>query len=161
MGKYCFICHRERPHEAFSGRGHGIGICKKCGGLPKSERQRIQDEEFLYNALEQKNISKKNVESFKEMCLRYSDELGEKAALMVELGAVHPRKKKRDGFLYHNKRELYDRMVHFYLIEEWVTEDFEAMEEEVMNWSDGSLKEDAESEALFYKEYVRDEDIPF
>lgn len=160
MGRYCFICGRERPHEAFSGRGHSTGICKKCGGLPKAERQRIQDEEFLHHALEQRNISQKNVEYFKGMCLRYSDELGEKAALMVELGAVHPRKKKRCGFLYHNKRELYDRLVRFYLIEEWVAENFEAMEEEMMSEPCGFLTEDAENDALFYKEYVND-DIPF
>jgi len=161
MGRYCFICHRERPNEAFSGRGHSIGICKKCGGLPKAERQRIQDEEFLHHALEQRNISPKNVEYFKGMCLRYSDELGEKAAAMAELGLVHPRKKKRYGFLYHNKRELFDRMVRLFLIEEWVPEDFEAREEEVMSEAGGCLTEDAESDALFYKEDVRDGDIPF
>jgi len=160
MGRYCFICRRERPNEAFSGRGHSIGICKKCNGLPKAERQRIQDEEFLYSALEQRNISQKNVEYFNGMCLRYSDELGEKAALMVELGAVHPRKKKRCGFPYHNKRELYDRLVRLYLIEEWVREDLAAEEEVKSEW-DISLTEDAENEALFYKEYVEDEDIPF
>lgn len=142
MGRYCFICRRERPNEAFSGRGHSIGICKKCGGLPKAERQRIQDEEFLNHALEQRNISPKNVECFKEMRLRYSDELGEKAAAMDELGLVHPRKKKRYGFLYYNKRELYDRMVRLCLIEEWVPEDLEAMD------GDESMKAGRETLAL-------------
>jgi len=160
MGKYCIICHRERPNEAFGGLGHSPGICKKCGRIPKAEQQRIQDEDFLHHALEQRNISPKNVECFNEMHLRYSDELGQKAAAMAELGLVHPRKKKRYGFLYHNKRELFDRMVRLNLIEEWVMEDIETEEDGMIEAVD-SLTEEAENDALFYKEYVRDEAIPF
>jgi hypothetical protein len=98
--------------------------------MPKSARQRILDEVFLAQALEQKNISEKNVSYFNEMRLRYPDSLGEKAAVMAELGSVHPRKRKRYGFLYHNSRELFDRMVRLHMIEDWVTPETEDTEEE-------------------------------
>ena len=88
--------------------------------MPKSARQRILDEAFLAQALEQKNISEKNVSYFNEMRLRYPDSLGEKAAIMAELGSVHPRKRNRYGFLYHNRRELFDRMVRLHMIEGWM-----------------------------------------
>jgi hypothetical protein len=160
MGKYWRICGCERPNEAFSGRGHRNGICKECSRMPKAEQQRIQDEIFLHHALEQKNISQKNVEYFSQMCLRYSGELGEKAALMVELGKVHPRRKKRYGFLYHKKRELYDRMVRLNLIEEWITDDHEACEEGIGGVL-SSRTINAGNEVIFYDGQVRDDDIPF
>lgn len=132
MGKHCIICGHERPNESFSGRGQGSRICKKCRTLPKADRQRLLDETFLVQALEQKNISEKNVSNFNVMRLRYSDSLGDKAAVMVELGSVHPRKKKRYGFLYHHKRDLYDRMVQLNMIEDWITPDLEDAEDELI-----------------------------
>jgi hypothetical protein len=128
--------------------------------MPKAEQQRIQDEIFLHHALEQKNISKKNVEYFSEMCLRYSGELGEKAALMVELGKVHPRRKKRYGFLYHNKRELYDRMVRLNLIDEWEKDDF-GIEGEGIFEVNSSRTENVGNEAILHNEQARDDEIPF
>jgi len=130
MGRDCIICSRERPNESFSGRGLGSRICKKCRTLPKADRQRILDEAFLAQALEQKNISEKNVAYFIEMRLRYPDSLGEKAAVMAELGSVHPWRKKRYGFLYHHKRDLYDRMVRLNMIEDWIKPELEDAEDE-------------------------------
>jgi hypothetical protein len=100
--------------------------------LPKADRQRILDETFLVQALEQKNISEKNVSYFNDMRLRYPDSLGDKAAVMAELGSVYPRKKKRYGFLYHHKRDLYDRMVQLNMIEDWITPDLEDAEDELI-----------------------------
>ena len=144
MGRYCVICGLERPNEAFSGRGHGIGICKKCDKMPKSARQRIMDEDFMAQALEQKNISEKNVAYFNEMRLRYPDSLGERAAVMAELGSVHPRKRKRYGFLYHNRRELFDRMVRLNMIDERMTPEMEDAEEELIMGKNMRQKERSE-----------------
>lgn len=130
MGRYCIICNRERSNESFRGRGQGSRICKICRTLPEADRQRILDEPFLAQALEQKNISVKNLSYFHEMRLRYPDQLGEQSAVMEELGSIHPRKKKRYGFLYHHKRDLYDRMVRLNMIEDWITPELEDADEE-------------------------------
>lgn len=150
MGRCCIICGRERPNEAFSGRGPGAGICKQCRTMPKSARQRILDEAFLAQALEQKNISEKNVSYFNEMRLRYPDSLGERAVVMAELGSVHPRKRNRYGFLYHNRRELFDRMVRLHMIEDWMMPETEDAEE------DQVIGED-----ILERVYGNEHDIPF
>jgi len=65
---------------------------------------------------------------------------------MAELGEVHPRKKNRYGFLYHNKRELYDRMVRLSLIENLMAEYAAAAEEEELMMEDVDfLAEDLEN----------------
>ena len=120
MGAYCRICGCVRRNEAFSGRGRRKGICKKCQQMPKVGRQRIADEIFLAKVLEQGNISEKNIKSLKEMSLRSNGTLRERATALAELGLVHPGKKKRYGYLYHRKPELYARMVRLGMIEDWI-----------------------------------------
>ncbi len=139
--------------------------------MPKSARQRILDEIFLIEALEQKTISEKNVTYFSNMRLRYTDLLGEKAAVMAELGSVHPRKRNRYGFLYHKRRDLFDRMIRLHMIEDWITPEAEDAEEdqgigenirrmECMERM-GSGDDDHKEEDVLEGVYGNEHDIPF
>jgi hypothetical protein len=143
VGAYCCICGRVRPNEAFSGRGRRQAVCGKCQQMPKAERQRIRDVEFLWNVLEQKNISEKNIEYLRAMALWYSDEIGERAATIAELGLVHPRKRKRYGFLIHQKPELYDKLIKLGLIEDMRNTD-EFDDDEWLTDSKGAFDEAAD-----------------
>jgi hypothetical protein len=47
MGHYCRLCGRERANEKFSGKGHGVHVCKDCWNLPPHRKERIDKEEAL------------------------------------------------------------------------------------------------------------------
>ena len=74
----------------------------------------------MYNILDQKNISPKNIKMLKSIAEKYEGDLSEQALLLMRIGELRPRKKKRIGYLYHNHRSLYDKLVIFGLIENYI-----------------------------------------
>ena len=38
---FCWVCGEHMAHEKFSGRGHATNMCKKCNGLPVTERNEM------------------------------------------------------------------------------------------------------------------------
>jgi hypothetical protein len=136
-GHYCWICGEIRPNEKFSGSGHKNHICKKCTGKPKEKIQRIKDEQFIYGILDQKNISKNNIEELDKIANKYRDDLGKAAETIAKIGRLHPRKKKRIGFLYNKQRAIFDDLVKLDFIEDYITPMIEAgerSENELEEW---------------------------
>ena len=106
MGHYCRICGRNRANEKFSGKGHKIHICKDCMRLPKEERQSIEEEKEICGFLSQANISKKNLTRLKTLTASPNSEIAAMAKLVLEIGKVHPHKRKRLGFLARERKDL-------------------------------------------------------
>ena len=121
MGHWCWVCGNILPNEKFSGKGHRRHICKKCAKFPKEEIQKIRDSEFLHSLLNQKTISPKNIKMLEAMKENYEGQMQEQAEAILHLARIRSYKKKRLGFIYHNHRELFDRLVELRLIEDYIT----------------------------------------
>ena len=119
MGRHCNYCNSIRPNERFSGRGHKIGLCMDCAKLPKETLRDIKDSAFLENVLlNQSNISKGNIKTLEEIAKK-SVNLSEKANLISEIGRIFPHKKKRIAKLYQKRKDLFDKLVRYSLIEDF------------------------------------------
>ncbi len=119
MGRLCYYCNRIRPNERFGGRGHKIGLCSDCAKLPKDTLRDIKDSIFIESVLlNQSNISRGNIKTLDGIAER-STKISEKAKLISEIGRICPHKKKRIGELYKNRRDLFDKLVEFGLIEDY------------------------------------------
>jgi len=116
-GHYCWMCESILSNESFSGRGHRDHICKKCKKLPRAKRQEKMDQDFLFNVLLQKNISKGNQKTLEEMVSRSAGCMKEKAEAVLLVAQTLPRKKKRK--LRKNNRALFDELVRLGLVYDW------------------------------------------
>lgn len=168
MGHWCWFCGRILANERLSGKGHARLIWKECSRLPKEEIQKERDTRFLYQLLfKQHRISQKNIRMLQAMCEKYSGNLQQQADAVLQLAQIRPNKKKRFGYIYHNHRELYDRLVSLRLINDWITPSIEAEEAaeayydslelpdenyedelEDENWSDEDLSEYDDNDVL-------------
>jgi hypothetical protein len=79
-------------------------------GLPKEERQFIEEEQEISGFLSQANISKKNLARLKTLKGSPNPEIAAMADLVMEIGKEHPHKRKRLGFLARKRRDLLDRL---------------------------------------------------
>ena len=95
MGHYCRICERERPNEAFSGRGHRIHVCKQCQRLPHAQRQKIEHLDEIANFLSQSNISAKNIQRLDVLGKSGDAEVCNWAAAVLDVARRYPRKRRR------------------------------------------------------------------
>ena len=106
MGHYCRICGRERPNEQFSGKGHGIHVCKHCQRLPKKQRQAIEDRDDIFGFMQQSHISKKNLARLEQLAKSEEPRLTRLAAIVLELARVTPYKRRRFKILARNHPDL-------------------------------------------------------
>jgi D-arabinose 5-phosphate isomerase GutQ len=74
--------------------------------LPKEERQFIEEEQEICGFLSQANISKKNLTRLKTLTASPNSEIAAMAKLVLEIGKVHPQKRKRLGFLARERKDL-------------------------------------------------------
>jgi hypothetical protein len=107
MGRVCHVCHQERAHERFGGRGYRAQVCDRCRRLPKIQQQSVLFTDELLGFLEQKNISAKNIARLKEIESFEVPEIARKAAVLRKIALVHPRTNKRWGFLRLRHPDLY------------------------------------------------------
>ena len=119
MPHYCWVCKRSRANERFSGKGHRTHICKDCARRPKAERERIQHEDDIYAMMDQRNISEKNLARLRTLAASPDPWIAKIAGLVLEMGLVHPRKRKRLGFLAREHRELLDQLEEHFLTGVW------------------------------------------
>lgn len=110
MGHYCRVCGRERPNEAFSGKGHKIHVCKRCKTEPTSERQAFEEHEEIFDFMHQSHISQKNVARLTEMAKSENTQVANLAAIVLEVARVTPYKRRRLKFLTRNHRELLHKL---------------------------------------------------
>jgi len=165
MGRYCRFCGSTRPNEKFSGRGHKIGLCRDCAKLPKEIRQKIEDENFIYGVfLNQSNISKANIATLQIIEQRNTDDISEKAKLIAEIARLFPQKKKRIGMLYHKRKDLFDKLVQFYFIDDFITPgilDEAEYENIIENDSLSYPLYCSENESDLVETFEEDEELPF
>jgi len=110
MGYYCRICDSSRPNEAFSGKGRKTHVCKRCQRLPVAQRRRIEESDETWGFMYQSNISEKNLARLSTLSRSEDPDIARDAALVLEVGRVHPRKKRRIKFLARNHRHLLNRL---------------------------------------------------
>jgi hypothetical protein len=122
MGNFCWMCERIRPNEAFSGRNHGQHLCRECARLPKSERDQKERLSALWDMLYQSNISRQNIDMAVAWGLEGNAEVAALAQLVVDVGSVHPRKKKRLPYIQRNDPALWHRMLAAGVVEDWPDE---------------------------------------
>ncbi|NOX56562.1 MAG: hypothetical protein GXP27_19390 [Planctomycetes bacterium] len=113
MGRYCEICHRERPHEQFSGKGRGRVICKRCRKrIPKAEIQRIleRDEVFGYYC-DQSNISAKNSDRLEILSQSPRPGISELATVVLEAAKVAPHRRRRREVIGRERPDLLEELI--------------------------------------------------
>jgi hypothetical protein len=90
-----------------------------CAKLPKETLREIKDSMFIESVLlNQSNISKGNIKALEGIAKR-SANLSEKANLISEIGRIYPNKKKRIAKLYQKRKDLFDKLVRYDLIEDY------------------------------------------
>lgn len=124
-GWYCWVCDRCRANVKFSAKGRRRHVCSDCAKLPRETRDLIRAEKDISGFLEQRNISERNIARLRELT-NCTDELTRlRAAAVLEVALLHPRRRKRISFLLRNHRELAVRLRELSLM--WVDlyEDYE------------------------------------
>lgn len=110
MGHYCRLCGRQRPNEAFSGKGHRSHICKKCACKPKEERDAMLQSEEIFGFMEQSHISARNVSRLKVLSGSSNRRTTELAALVLAVAAIKPYKKGRLKLLEQRHGNLLQKL---------------------------------------------------
>ena len=111
MGLTCRVCGKERPHEAFSGRGHRIQVCKTCQPVTKTDEWKAaQVQNEIWGYLNQKNISRKNQERLKTLCESTNPTVAEQARLVLEVARIKSHKVRRFSLLREKHPELITRL---------------------------------------------------
>ena len=117
MGHYCRICGQNRPNEQFSGSGHKTHICKKCAKLPHDEIQNIEVEQEICCYLNQSVISLKNLKRLKTLTNSSNVKIANIATLVLEIGQLYPRKKKRYVQLARGHKDILNRLAEIGVFE--------------------------------------------
>lgn len=120
MGHYCRVCGRVRSNESFSGKGHRTHICGKCKRMPKAQRDGILQTEEIADFMWQSNISARNIARLQQLAQSPIAAVRQLAGVVIEVAQVHPRKRKRIGFLAKNHPALLARLAELHLVEEHV-----------------------------------------
>mgnify|MGYP000500528719 CR=1 FL=1 len=106
-GHYCRICDTRRPNEKFSGKGHSTHICQDCQKLPKAERDAVDQKNEIYNFLNQKRISERNIKRLRVLTNNGADsETMRLAEIVLEVAKVRPYKKRRLKILGRQRPDL-------------------------------------------------------
>lgn len=61
MGRFCILCNRVRPNEAFGGEGERARVCRWCRRLPRTKRIALKCEQEILASLEQTHVPDKNL----------------------------------------------------------------------------------------------------
>jgi hypothetical protein len=118
MGRYCNVCHRQRPNEKFGGRGQRARICNHCRKLPKLELHRILAIDEMCGFLSQSNISLKNQKRLQELAKSEDNQVGEMALLIFSIAQIRPFKKKRWPTIRQVAKHLYDQAIELGVLDE-------------------------------------------
>lgn len=161
MGHYCWMCGGVRPNEAFFGSGHRRHLCRQCKKIPFKERELIQLRVNLFDLLEQKAISKKNIAWLKKLTASSEEDIANLAGLLLEVALIRPYRKKRHGFLYHNHRALYEKLVAAELLDDWIDYDTESEPDWLDEPDEDRIKKLSEQEWAASKYGKSDYELPF
>jgi hypothetical protein len=122
MGRYCHVCHRNRPHERFGGKGYRSYVCDRCRKLPRIDQQRVLFADEVFGFLAQSNISAKNIARLQVIEGFEVEAVARQAAVVRQIALVKPHKRRRWRFLRENHPELFQQAIDVRLIdpeEDW------------------------------------------
>ena len=115
------MCGRSRPNEAFSGGNHRRHLCRECARHPQ-RHQREKELALLGMLIDQSNVSTKNIKMAAAWANDDAPEVATLAKLVVDIGRIHPRKRKRVGRIRQRDPALFQRMIASGLAGEWCDE---------------------------------------
>ncbi|MGA2259984.1 MAG: hypothetical protein ABSH28_00960 [Acidobacteriota bacterium] len=164
MGNYCRICCRYRANESFSGKGHRIHICKRCGQLPREVRFRIETLDEIWGFLDQSNISPKNIRRLELLAQQDDPEVRKTASVVLEIGKAHPGRRKRYRRIRSGHPELWQKMLEIGIVEEWAPDVLYDSAEEWSEAAEDTLELEASDSATAREARCDeniDDDIPF
>ena len=110
MGRICATCGRERPHEAFGGKGERARICRDCRRMPKAKLAALKHEEEIFGFLKQSHISDKNVARLQTLARSTDPRIADIAALALEVAQVQRYKRRRLRILAQKRPDLLTRL---------------------------------------------------
>jgi hypothetical protein len=117
VGHFCRLCLRIRPNEQFSGSGHRAHVCRECARMPQHERELMEQEDELLGYLKQSHISNKNVCRLRTLAQFGQPRIRALAAIVLEVAAVVPYKKRRVKILARDRPDVLDALARTGLIE--------------------------------------------
>jgi len=133
--------------------------------MPKEIRQKIEDENFIFSVfLNQSNISKANLATLQTIKQRNTGDIAEKAELIAEIARLYPRKKKRIGKLYYNRKDLFDKLVQFHFIDDFITPvilEKDEYEKIMDNEALSNFPPDYEKKSEQVETFEEEEELPF
>ena len=112
---------RARTRNAQAGGTPGTSA-KECQRLPREERDRLQTLLKIEGFLQQRNISAKNIGHLKSLSRFPSEEVRQKADLVLEVAQVAPHRRRRRGYLAHHRPDLLNRLVQQGLLPGYLAE---------------------------------------
>jgi len=116
LGRYCILCSRIRPNEAFGGKGERARVCRKCRRMPREKRDTQLREREILGFLEQSHISPKNLARLQALRRSENPRIAVLACLVLEVGAVTPYRRRRIRTLARERRDVLKRMEELGLI---------------------------------------------
>ncbi len=78
--------------------------------MPKSIRDAVEQEEEIFNYLQQAHISAKNTARLRKLAASSSSRIAELAAIVIEVAQVKSFKKRRPQVLARERRDLFDAL---------------------------------------------------
>ena len=110
MGRFCILCGRTRPNEAFGGKGERARICRKCRKLPREKQETLKHEYEIFGFMEQSHVSDKNVARLRTLARSENPRIADLAAVVLEVAQATPYKHRRLRILARERRDLLNRM---------------------------------------------------
>lgn len=111
MPHYCRLCDSYRSNEAFSGKGRRLNLCSECRRLPPQVRaDRLAILEIHGFVWRQSHISAKNMIRLRALTQSINAEVAELAAVVMQVGAVAPGRRRRFARIRNEHPMLGERM---------------------------------------------------
>lgn len=110
VGRFCLLCERIRPNEAFGGKGRRARICRKCRRMPREKQDALLHECEIRSFLRQSHISKRNIARLQLLAGSKNHQIGDLAALMVDVAQAAPYRRRRIRTLARERRDILKRM---------------------------------------------------
>lgn len=110
MGRFCILCARKRPNEAFGGKGERSRICRWCRRLPRTQRNALKSEHEILDFLEQSHVSDKNLARLRALKASPDSRISSLAAVVLDVAVATPYRRRRFRILARQRRDLLTRM---------------------------------------------------
>jgi len=110
MGRFCSVCARVCPNEAFGGKGERARVCRWCRRLPRTRRIALKCEQEIRGFLEQSHVSDKNLARLRALKSSPDAFIANLAAVVLDVSVATPYRRRRLRILARQHRDLLKRM---------------------------------------------------